>query len=43
MDDWNMNPSGGTPWRFYFVIGILGIIVIAVGIAYAMSRVAPPH
>jgi hypothetical protein len=39
MDDWNWNNK---PWKPYEV-GILGLIVIAVAIAYAVSRVLPPN
>jgi hypothetical protein len=43
MDDWNSNPKGGLSWRLYVVIGILATIAMAVAIAYAVSRVAPPY
>jgi hypothetical protein len=40
MDDWNWNSK---PWRQYAEVGILGLIVIAVAIAYAVSRVLSPN
>jgi hypothetical protein len=41
MDDWNMNPESGKPWRLYVVVGILAIVVIVTAIAYALSHSAP--
>ena len=41
MDDWNMNPERGRPWRRYVVVGILAIAAILVAVAYAMSHFAP--
>ena len=41
VDDWNMNPERGKPWRRYVVVGLLAIVTILVAVAYALSRFAP--
>jgi flagellar biogenesis protein FliO len=41
MDDWDMNPERGKPWRRYVVVGLLAIVAILVAVAYVLSRFAP--
>ena len=41
MDDWNMNPERGTPWRLYVVVGLLALVAIVAVVAYVLSHVAP--
>jgi hypothetical protein len=41
MDDWNMNPERGKPWRLYVVIGILTIVAVLTAIAFAVSYYRP--
>ena len=41
MDDWNMNPERGKPWRRYVVVGIFAVAAILVAVAYVMSHFAP--
>jgi len=42
MDDWNMNPERGKPWRLYVVVGILALVAIVTVVAFVLSHVAPP-
>jgi hypothetical protein len=42
MDDRNMNPESGKPWRLYVVVGILAIVAIVTAVAYAVSHFALP-
>jgi hypothetical protein len=34
MDDWNMNPEHGKPWRLYVVVGILAIVALLTAVAF---------
>jgi hypothetical protein len=43
MDDFNMNPERGKPWRLYVVVGMLAVVAIVVAVAYAMSHFAPSN
>jgi hypothetical protein len=40
MDDWNMNPERGKPWRLYVVVGILALAAIVTVVGYVLSHVA---
>jgi hypothetical protein len=40
MDDWNMNPERGKPWRLYVVVGILALVAIVTVVAYVL-RIGP--
>jgi uncharacterized BrkB/YihY/UPF0761 family membrane protein len=41
MDDWNMNPERGKPWRRYVVVGILAIAALLTAIAFAVAYYRP--
>jgi hypothetical protein len=41
MDDWNMNPERGKPWRQYVVVGILAIVALLTAVAYAVFYYRP--
>ena len=43
MDDWNMNPERGKPWRLYVVVGILALVAIVTVVAYVVFHVAPSN
>jgi len=43
MDDWNMNPERGKPWRLYVVVGILALVAILTVVAYVLFHVAPSN
>ncbi len=40
MDDWNMNPESGKPWRLYVVVGILALVTMVTVVAYVLSHIA---
>ena len=41
MDDWNMNPERGKPWRLYVVVAIVAIVALVTAVAYAVSYYRP--